>query len=676
MTALSRTPSVDPHAWLRPPSDATSRRLWPMVAAARDRREVLKGFDALGESFTGWIARRRARRLDWPRVHRIIEAAKKLSTFSEAAFTSEVADARAAAIVSRTEPTAIDRAHAAAYEAVRRTIGFSLHPEQVLGGLALSSGCCAELATGEGKTVTAILAATIDAWSGRGCHVITVNDYLARRDAEITTPAFKRLGLRVAVIQDASKPDERRDAYAADITYAADKQVIFDHLRDRLASPLLPRLTGLLLDDILDANRQQRWDGKVVQRGLFAAIIDEADSVLIDEAVTPAIISSKGDDAKTDHFATASRIAAGLTPETHYSVNHRHRTVTLTDAGREALAAAAAQLPPFWAGPRRREELILQALNARELYKRDEDYVVRDDQIMIVDRSTGRILPGRQWQLGLHQAVEAKENLKVTAENIAVARSSYQRFFEKYERLAGMTGTAREVAGELWAWYRLPVVPIPTHKPIARTRAPDRVFTTEAEKLAAVADRVEQASRAGQPVLVGTWSVQTSEKVAELLRARTLECDVLNANREAEEAAIVARAGRAGAITVATNMAGRGTDIQLSPEARKAGGLLVIATEANDEQRVDRQLAGRSGRQGDPGRVERFVSLEDRLVQQHGLPPLLALVRRNAGPTRRLAAKLLWSTAQRTASRRWTVMRAEASKADQWFEMAMQQVSR
>ncbi len=291
-----------------------------------------------------------------------------------------------------------------------------------------------------------------------------------------------------------------------------------------------------------------------------------------------------------------------MNPPEHYTVDTRLRKVKLTDAGRDRLAELSERLPAFWAGPRRREELIVQALYAKELYKRGEEYVIKDGGVLIVDRSTGRILPGRQWQLGVHQqAVEAKEGVKLTAENVAVARSSYQTFFQKYRRLSGMTGTAQEVAREMWAWYRLPVVRVPTHKPVARTKARDRVLANEDQKLAAAVDRVIEAHRRGQPVLVGTWSVLTSERVGMMLKAKGIECQVLNATRETEEAAIVERAGEAGAITVATNMAGRGTDIRLTPEARAAGGLLVVTTERNDESRVDRQLAGRAGRQGDPG---------------------------------------------------------------------------
>jgi preprotein translocase subunit SecA len=648
-----------------------------MLSSARPRRQPAKGFDVLGEAVTGWWARRRARRLDWARAQSILARAKDLANYSDTALDDEVREARAQAVLNREARESIDRAFAVGYEAVRREVGLSLHIEQVLGALALASGCCAELATGEGKTVTAILPAALDAWLGRGLHVITVNDYLARRDAEITSPAYRRLGLSVGVIQETTKPEARQRAYGADITYGADKQIIFDYLRDRLVAPLLPRLSSLLLNQVAGDQSDAAWGDRVVQRGLFAAIVDEADSVLIDEAVTPAIISGPPDAAAgREHFVTAAELARQLIKDDHYTVDSRLRRANLTDAGRAKAAELASHLPAFWSGPRRREELLVQAVYAKELYRRGEEYVVKDGAVLIVDRSTGRILPGRQWQLGIHQAVEAKEGLKLTAENIAVARSSYQGFFQKYRRLSGMSGTAHEVSRELWAWYRLPVVTVPTHKPVIRTKMADRVHTTEEQKLAAAADRVIEANKKGQPVLVGTWSVLTSERMGRLLQARGVSCQILNATRETEEASIVENAGLPGAVTVATNMAGRGTDIRLTDASRAAGGLLVVATERNDEARVDRQLAGRSGRQGDPGAVEQFVSLEDRLIAQHGQRVLVELVRRNMGPTRRLAAWLLWTVAQRTASRRWAILRSEVTKADAWFEMALHSISR
>jgi preprotein translocase subunit SecA len=485
MTTLQQ-PSVRATEWLgREEGSPEAARLWPMLSGSHARRQPAKGFDVFGEAVTGWWARRKARRLDWGRARAIVNAAKKLATLGESLLDEEVKEARAGAILDRHGRGAIDRAFAVGYEAVRREVGLSLHVEQVLGALALAEGCCAELATGEGKTVTAILPAALDGWLGRGLHVITVNDYLARRDAEITSPAYRRLGLSVGVIQETTTREGRRR------TYGPDKQILFDHLRDRLLAPLAPRLSGLILSDIAGDEHRPEWGSAIVQRGLFAAIVDEADSVLIDDSVTPAIISAPTEQAAgQEHFLIAAELARRLEEPEHYTVDSRLRRVTLTDGGRERLAELARRLPAFWAGPRRREELLVQAVYAKELYRRGEDYIVKGDAVLIVDRSTGRILPGRQWQLGLHQAVEAKEGLKITVENVAVARSSYQAFFQKYRRLSGMTGTAREVANEMWAWYRLPVVRIPTHKPVIRTKAPDRVFVREGEKLEAAADRV------------------------------------------------------------------------------------------------------------------------------------------------------------------------------------------
>ena len=656
--------------------EVPGHRLWGPLARPGNRRMPSKGFDVFGESVVGWIERRRARRLDWIRAKAILAAARQISNRSDASLDEEVNDARADVMLRRDEKGVVDRAFALGYEVIRRELGLALHPEQVLGALALAQGCCAELATGEGKTVTAILPAALEGWRGRGVHIVTVNDYLATRDAATTGPALTRLGLTVGAIKNAHDNDARRLAYACDITYVADKELIFDFLRDRLVSPLTPRLTGLLIDTL--AGQGPLWGAKVVQRGLEFAIIDEADSVLIDEAVTPAIISGPGEGVAGggEHFRMAALLAQDYREGVHYEFIARNRLVRLLDAGRAKLGEDATRLPPFWAGPKRREELLALALTARDVYKRGEDYVVREGKIEIVDRSTGRVLPGRQWQLGVHQAVEAKEGLELSRDNVAMARSSYQGFFQRYRKLAGMTGTAREVANELWRWYHLPVVRIPTHKRVVRVNAPQRVFASTEAKLQAAADLVANAHERGQPVLVGTWSVTTSERMAALLGARGISCAVINANRETEEAAIVAAAGMPSAVTVATNMAGRGTDIRLNETSKAAGGLLVVATERNDERRVDRQLQGRSGRQGDPGRVETFVSLEDRLIQMHGWKPLVALVKRVRPAWVRPVSDLLWWAAQRDASQRWAAVRDDVAKSDAWFDMALHSVTR
>jgi preprotein translocase subunit SecA len=641
------------------------------------REAPAKGADLFGERVRARIGRRkRPSRRERAEAEQILQQAGRLASHSERAFDAEVETCAERMLRATADQAGRIEAFAIAYEAVRRETGLELHLEQVIGAILISKGCCAEMATGEGKTITAVLPAALEGWTGRGVHVVTVNDYLARRDAATTGPVYNRLGLSVGYLQDEHEAAERREAYAKSITYAADKQVIFDFLRDRLLSPVNPRLAGVLLDQVergAARPRKDHWSGLVVQRGLNAAIVDEADSVLIDEAVTPAIIATappaEAAEEKTRHFRLAARIALGLESGRDYTVDQRLQRVDLTSAGRERLAGAAEELPPFWAGPRRREELITRALTAQELHKRDDDYVVVDGKVIIVDRSTGRMLDGRQWQLGVHQAVEAKENLEPSSENLTSARVSYQRFFQRYRRLAGMTGTGWEVADELWEYYRLPLVRVPTHRPVIRKKAGDRVFTDESSKFEAVAEYVTDLQSRGRAVLVGTRSVASSERLGTLLGERGVPCRLLNANREAEEAEIIAEAGRSGAVTVATNMAGRGTDILIDERTRELGGLVVVATERHDESRVDRQLYGRSGRQGDPGMAVAFVALDDQLIKRHGLPPLTALCR--LAPLRRLVAPALWRFAQWSAGRRAAAMRKESAKADAWIDLAM-----
>lgn len=655
---------------------AQSMRLWRSLARPWVRTPPASGLDVIGERATGLAARWRLRRPELARAGRILEAAKGLNSLGEAAWRERVEEARVRACVARDDRETVDRAFSLAAAAVQRLMGFPLHFEQIAGALAMSRGCCAEMATGEGKTLTAILPAALEGWSGRGVHVLTVNDYLARRDAQITGPVYHALGLTVGVIQDTSRQRERRHEYARDVTYSADKQVVFDFLRDRLHAPLDARLVGAILEDMSGVDR---WTEKLVQRGLYAAIIDEADSVLIDEAVTPAIIGSDegaGGANATVHYRAGAAMAARLAEGRDYTVDRPLRRVRLTEAGREQVQGMAGELPPFWAGPRRREELAVLAITAKELYVNGDDYIVVDGKIVIVDRSTGRILHGRQWQLGVHQAVEAKEGLEITMDRRTTARTSYQQFFRRYARLSGMTGTASEVAHELWETYRLPVVRIPTHRPVIRRRLADRVFADQTAKFNAVADRVEELRTIGHPVLVGTRSVESSERLAAILSARGIPASVLNATREAQEAEIVAGAGTSGVVTVATNMAGRGTDIRLDEAARAAGGLAVIATERHDESRVDRQLFGRSGRQGDPGIAQAFVAFDDMLIQRYGPRPLVWLARRARGPWYSRLASVLWRLAQTISGRRAAATRREVVRAEAGLELALHHLTR
>lgn len=673
--ALGPSPAHASHTTLGP---AASRSV--ALAALRDEPEPPKDLDAIGERVAAWFARLRVRRLDHPRAARVLARAAEIRSWSANALRAH-ADAIGESVATCASPRhqsaehAIDEGFALATEAIRRVHGFVLHEEQVLAAIAMSRGCCVELATGEGKTVTAALPAAVLAWSRRGVHIVTVNDYLARRDAETTGPALAMLGLSVGVLQESHDPVARRDAYSRDVTYGADKQFIFDFLRDRLAAPLGVRQGALLMGDVL--GDPAPWRDRIVQRGLHAAIVDEADSVLIDDSVTPAIISSGAEQGQDQsHVQAAARIARSLRPGHDYTIIERLRQIRLTRQGQAVVAQHASEFSARHAGPRRREALVTQALTALTLYTKGKDYVLRTDKVEIVDRSTGRVLPGRMWELGLHQAIEAKEGVEITGRRTTAARSSYQSYFRRYARLCGMSGTCMEVGPEMWTWYRLPVVRVPTHAPVARTRGRDRVFRSASDKFGAVVARIAQVQQQGQPVLVGTWSIENSEALATRVRDAGMTCMVLNAEHEPSEAQIVARAGDVGAITVATNMAGRGTDIRLDPRARDVGGLLVIATERHDERRVDRQLVGRAGRQGDPGRSEAFISLDDQLILSHGFGPLRWLVARTRGPVRDALAWVLWRIAQANASRSWRTHRSDAAKAAAWHDKALHHVTR
>jgi preprotein translocase subunit SecA len=411
---------------------------------------------------------------------------------------------------------------------------------------------------------------------------------------------------------------------------------------------------------------------RLVQRGLHSAIVDEADSVLIDEAVTPLIISGEAPNPEqVEAFRQASALAGELEEGRHYRVNHRYREVDLTPAGKERLAELSHVLGGLWTGKRRREELVVQALTAREHYLLDKQYVVDKEKVVIVDEFTGRLMPDRTWRDGLHQAVEAKELLNVNPPKDTYARISFQRFFRLYRKLAGMTGTAAEARREFWQIYRLPVVVLPTNRPCVRRVLPDRVFATDSVKWEAVVEEIRRLHTADRPVLVGTRSVRASEHLAGLLAAEGLEHQVLNAVRHAEEAQIVARAGQAGGITVATNMAGRGTDIKLGSDVAERGGLHVLATERHEAGRIDRQLFGRSARQGDPGSAQAFVSLDDELPRRY-TPHLRSAVAARYGSTGREVASRwaarLFDVAQRRAERLALRQRKAVLGTDQWLD--------
>lgn len=498
-------------------------------------------------------------------------------------------------------------------EAARRTTGMAQFPVQLMGGIALFEGHIAEMQTGEGKTLTAVGPTFLRALAGRGCHVITVNDYLANRDADHMGVIYQTLGLSVGKILTEMEPDDRRANYAKDVTYGTAKEFGFDFLRDRLRSG------GM--DKLVDRSRPMKTGPETgeapVQRGHYFALVDEADSILIDEARTPLIIGlmRHNDPAMVNLFRWSRMTASQLQRNVDFDYRIDRKEARLTDQGcRRVLLTAKPRLIEA-IDMDRIYDAVEKALVARLGFLRDRDYVVADEKIVIVDESTGRALDGRKWQDGLHQAVEAQEQVPITALTGQAARVTVQSYFRQYTHLAGMTGTATAVASELRKTYSLKVARIPTNRPCIRQQYPSRVFRTLKAKWEAAADETARLAHAGRAILIGTPSVEASEALSAMLQARDIPHAVLNARHNAQEAEIIARAGRAGNVTIATNMAGRGTDILLDDEARANGGLHVIATEMHSASRIDRQLVGRSGRQGDPGSFQFYLSLEDELMR-------------------------------------------------------------
>ena len=532
------------------------------------------------------------------------------------------------------EDAPVARAFAAVREASRRSLGMRHFDVQLLGGWTLLQGKIAEMATGEGKTLVATLAACTAAASGAAVHVVTVNDYLAARDAETNLPLYRFMGLSVGVIKQDMPLPERRAQYARDIVYVSNKELVFDYLKDRIAAGGTVA-AHLRLRRLYRPARQP----DLLLRGLHFAIVDEADSVLIDEARTPLIISeTRPDDLGEALYQQAIELAKRMQPA-HYEIS-RNREVWITPAGEDAIAEWTERLDGVWKSSLWRRELVQKALSAVHCFHRDRNYIVADNKVQIVDEFTGRVMPDRSWEQGLHQMIEAKEGAEITGQRKTLSRLTYQRFFRRYLVFGGMTGTAAEIAPELRRVYDLDVVRIPTNKPVLRRRLADACWRTHEERWNAVAERAIELSKAGRAVLIGTRSVEASEHVGALLAARGAEHSVLNARQDKGEAEAVARAGMAGRITVATNMAGRGTDIKPEPAVLERGGLHVILTEFHESPRIDRQLFGRSGRQGQPGTVEGMVSLEDELLGRFA-PLLVALCRKLTPKDGNLAPWLL-----------------------------------
>ncbi|MCB2134805.1 MAG: preprotein translocase subunit SecA [Rhodobacteraceae bacterium] len=569
------------------------------------------------------------------RVNRINALEPMMEALSDSALKGKTAEFRKRLADGATLDSLLEEAFAVTREAARRALGMRHFDVQLMGGMILHSGAIAEMRTGEGKTLVATFPAYLNALAGKGVHIVTVNDYLAKRDAEWMGKVYGALGLKTGVVYPYQPEEEKRTAYQADITYATNSELGFDYLRDNMKSSI----------------------ADMMQRGHFFAIVDEVDSILIDEARTPLIISGPSQD-RSDLYRQLDAYIPEI-EEKHYKLDEKSRNATYTEAGNEFIEQrllADGVLPEGQTLYDPESTTIVhhvtQALRAHKLFQRDQHYVVRNDEIILVDEFTGRMMQGRRLSDGLHQAIEAKENVTIQPENVTLASVTYQNYFRLYGKLAGMTGTAATEAEEFMEIYRLGVVEVPTNRPVQRTDNHDQVYRTTREKYEAVIRQIHKAHEKGQPILVGTTSIEKSEMISEMLKKEKIQHNVLNARQHEKEAQIVADAGKLGAVTIATNMAGRGTDIQLGgnvemkvmealaadPEAHpdevrarieaehaeekakviEAGGLFVLASERHESRRIDNQLRGRSGRQGDPGRSLFLLSLEDDLMRIFG----------------------------------------------------------
>ena len=535
----------------------------------------------------------------------------EMQALDDVALGAKTAELRARLDAGETLDDLLPEAFAVAREAIQRTMGQRPYDVQMVGAITLHRGEIAEMKTGEGKTLVSIIAIYLNALDGEGIHAVTVNDYLARRDAQWYTPALELLGITVGVIQNQGAfrystdvasaqstyehlvPVGRAEAYEADVTYGTNNEFGFDYLRDNMATTIAGR----------------------VQRSRHFAVVDEADSILIDEARTPLIISGPAQE-DTSLYPRFAKIVPTLHAGVHFNVEQRHRAVTLTEEGVEVLEKALGITNIYSLENFRLTRYMEAALKAQILYQRDHDYVVKDGEVIIVDAFTGRLMEGRRWSDGLHQAVEAKEGVRIQQETVTYATITIQNYFRLYDKLSGMTGTAVTEAEELDKIYRLDVTVIPPNRPIVRDDRADYVYRSVGGKWKAVVEDIVERNAEGRPVLVGTVAIETSEMLSDLLKRRGVDHEVLNAKQHQREAQIVARAGERSAVTIATNMAGRGTDIKLGEGVASSGGLHVIGTERHESRRIDNQLRGRSGRQGDPGSTRFYVSFEDEIMKR------------------------------------------------------------
>ncbi len=540
-----------------------------------------------------------------PAVERINAREPAMRRLSDKELGEQSALLRARFKAGETLDQLLEDAFAACREASRRALGMRHFDVQLIGGMILHQGKIAEMVTGEGKTLVATLAAYLNALEGRSVHVVTVNDYLARRDRDWNAPLFELLGMKVGCIQSHMEPEDRIEQYACDVTYGTNSELGFDYLRDNMKVRL-------------------EWQ---CQRERRFAIVDEVDSVLVDEARTPLIISGPAENNPAK-YTRANDVAKQLIVDEHFEVKEKEHQCLLTEEGVHA-AERIAGVESFYSGANMEwPHLVETALRAHHIYKRDVSYMVDQGKIKIVDEFTGRPLAGRRWSDGLHQAIEAKEGVRIENESQTLATITYQNFFRLYDKLAGMTGTAMTEAAEFDKIYGLDVVAVPTNRPLIRENYDDVIYVKESKKYEAMVEEIVAMHEVGRPVLVGTTSIEKSERISGMLERRGIKHQVLNAKHHEREAMIVAQAGQMGAVTIATNMAGRGTDIVLGPGVADLGGLHIVGTERHESRRIDNQLRGRSGRQGDRGSSRFFLSLEDDLMRIFAGPMVRGLIER------------------------------------------------
>lgn len=535
---------------------------------------------------------RELRRLQ-PIVNQINEREQVMLKLSDVELTAKTNEFREQLSQGRTLNDILPDAFATIRETARRKIGQRHYDVQLIGGMVLHQGKIAEMKTGEGKTLTSTLPLYLNALAGKGAHLVTVNDYLARRDAEWMKPIFDHLGVSIGIIQNMDGDKARKEAYQADITYGTNNEFGFDYLRDNMKFRL----------------------ADYVQRDPNFAIVDEVDSILIDEARTPLIISGPADESDK-LYVEANKVVQYFQKDVDYELDEKERSVQLTETGTDKVERAFGIDNLYDLEHMKLLHHVMQSLKAHAIFHKNVDYVVKDGEVLIVDEFTGRILPGRRYSDGLHQALEAKEGVTIERETQTLASITLQNYFRLYPKLAGMTGTAVTEAEEFLKIYKLDVVMIPTNKKMIRVDQPDLIFLTKLAKHKAIVEDVKERHKKGQPVLIGTIAIEMSELLSDVLTASGIPHEVLNAKNHAREAEIIAHAGEAGRVTIATNMAGRGTDIKLTPESIEAGGLYILGTERHEARRIDNQLRGRAGRQGDPGESRFYISLEDDLIRR------------------------------------------------------------